>query len=85
MAKKAQLPKSPPAGTKPSARAARSSNSRYIVLALIAGVLILALGVILLQVRSNRQPVEVAGRVGEGTSWGPADAPVVIEDYSDFG
>jgi hypothetical protein len=85
MAKKAQLPKAPPPGTKPPARVTRANNTRIIVLALIAGVLILAVGVILLQARSARRPIEVSGRVGEGTSWGPANAPVVIDDYSDFG
>ena len=31
------------------------------------------------------KPVATSGRVTEGSSWGPADAPVKIVEYSDFG
>lgn len=83
MAKKAQLPKTPPPGAKSQAKAA-SNNSRWLILGLIGAVVVLALGLILLQGQSTQKPVEVTTRVGEGSSWGPADAPVVIQDYSDF-
>jgi hypothetical protein len=57
-----------------------------ILLALIAGVVILATGVILLQVNSAKKPVIPAvTTVGEGTGWGPLDAPVKVTEYSDFG
>ena len=86
MAKKAQLPKSPPPKGAGTAKKKSSSNSRMILLALIAGVVILAIGVILLQVNSARKPaVAAVATVGEGTGWGPADAPVKIVDFSDFG
>ena len=82
MAKKAQLPKSQPG--QQTAKTS-SSNSRLLLLALVGAVGVLVLGLILLQSRTARPAVEASGRVGEGTSWGPADAPVKITDYSDFG
>jgi hypothetical protein len=83
MAKKAQLPKSQP-GQQPAKRSS-STNSRWLLLALVGAVGVLVLGLILLQNRTARPAVEASGRTGEGTSWGPADAPVQITDYSDFG
>jgi hypothetical protein len=82
MAKKAQLPKSQPG--KPPAKTS-SNNSRWLLLVLVGAVGVLVLGVILLQSRSTQATVPLTARVGEGTSWGPADAPVQITDYSDFG
>jgi hypothetical protein len=82
MAKKAQLPKSQ-AGKQPAKTT--SNNSRWLLLALVAAVGVLALGLILLQSRSTKAPVATTATVGEGTSWGPADAPVTITDFSDFG
>ena len=67
-------------GMRPTALAAILS------VALIAGVVILATGVILLQANSARQPAAPAvATVGEGTGWGPVDAPVKISEFSDFG
>lgn len=83
MAKKAQLPKSPAPGAKPPAKTA-SNNSRWVILGLIGAVALLMIGVILLQARSTQRTTPTVARVGEGTSWGPADAQVVITDYSDF-
>ena len=82
MAKKAQLPKSQP-GAQPARKS--STNSRLLLLALVGAVGVLVLGIILLQGRAARPTVEISGRTGEGTSWGPANAPVQITDYSDFG
>jgi hypothetical protein len=82
MAKRAQLPRSQP-GKQPAK--APASNSRWLLLALVGAVGVLVLGLILLQSRSARPTVEASGRTDEGTSWGPADAPVQITDYSDFG
>jgi hypothetical protein len=84
MAKKAQLPKTPPPGSKPSTKTASKDNTRWLILGLIGAVVVLAVGLILLNAQSNRQPVATTARVGEGTAWGPADAPIVITDFSDF-
>lgn len=82
MARKAQLPKSQP-GKQPAKTS--SNNSRWLLIALVGAVGVLVLGLILLQSRSNQPAVPTTARVGEGTSWGPADAPVTITDFSDFG
>ncbi len=82
MAKKAQLPKSQP-GKQPVKT--KSNNSRWLLLALVGAVGVLVLGLILLQSRPAQPTVPTTARVGEGTSWGPADAPVTITDFSDFG
>jgi hypothetical protein len=82
MAKKAQLPKSQP-GKQPVKTS--SNNSRWLLIALVGAVGVLVLGLILLQGRSNQPTVPTTARVGEGMSWGPADAPVTITDFSDFG
>jgi hypothetical protein len=82
MAKKAQLPKSQP-GKQPAKPT--SNNSRWLLLALVGAVGVLVLGLILLQGRSKQPTVATTARIGEGTSWGPADALVTITDFSDFG
>jgi len=85
MAKKAQLPKSPPPKGTAQTKKPASSNARWVLLALIIGVVLLAAGVIMLQARSATPDIASVPRVGEGLGWGPVDAPVQIVEYSDFG
>lgn len=87
MAKRTQLPKSGKGGTmpRPPAKSRTQSVPPWMLLGLIAGVVVVAIGLIGLAVQATQRPVVSTGRTGEGTSWGPADAPVRIVDYSDFG
>jgi len=84
MAKRAQLPKRAGQTSKAQAATRRSTNS-WLLFGVIAAVLVVAIGVVVLQMQSVRKPIEVSRRVGEGTAWGPVDAKVQITDYSDFG
>jgi protein-disulfide isomerase len=85
MAKRAQMPKSTPKSTGTRSTPKRRSNSVIVLLVAVLAVVVVAIGVVLLQSRASRKPVEVSGVVGEGSSWGPQGAKVLIVDYSDFG
>jgi protein-disulfide isomerase len=55
-------------------------------LAVIAGVVVIAIGVIILALQAAApKPITATSRVSEGNAWGPASAPVKIVAYSDFG
>jgi protein-disulfide isomerase len=84
MAKKAQMPKG---GIRRKVQAApkRSVGSTWVLWAVIAAVVLAVIGVIILQAQSVRRPIETTKRIGEGAAWGPADAPVKIIEYSNFG
>lgn len=84
MAKRSQLPK-PAGGSKSTNQPSRSATSRWLLLGVIAAVVVVAVGLILLATQATRTPVVATNRVGEGTAWGPADAPVKIVNFSDFG
>lgn len=56
-----------------------------LLIGVIAAVALVAVGVILLANQASQPAIEATTRVGEGTAWGPEDAPVQIVDYSDFG
>ncbi len=67
-------------------RRGRRRSNNMILLWVIAGVVVLIAGVLLLNQRSlTNNGVTSAPRVSEGTTWGPADAPVKIVEYSNFG
>ena len=87
MAKRTQLPKGTGRGRTKQAAApvARSINSRILLLIVIGVVVLVAAGIVLLQIQSLSRSPEVAGSVGEWTTWGPASAPVQIIEYSNFG
>ncbi len=85
MAKRAQMPKGSVAGQKARPAARRSAGAPVVLWVVIGAVVLVVIGVILLQMQSLNRPVATSGRVMEGTSWGPADAPVKIVEYSDFG
>lgn len=64
----------------------KGRSSSMILVWIIAGVVVLIAGVLLL----NQQALTGGGvtgapRIGQGTAWGPADAPVKIVEYSNFG
>jgi protein-disulfide isomerase len=85
MPKRAQLPKSQ-AKTQAARSARKPAAKRGVFLLLvISAVVAVMLGIVLLQNQAVRKPIETSGRVGEGSSWGPADAKVSIIAYSDFG
>ncbi|MGC8781991.1 MAG: thioredoxin domain-containing protein, partial [Anaerolineae bacterium] len=85
MAKRAQMPKGSGASLKASSAARRPGGSAVVLWVVIGAVVLVVIGVILLQMQSMNRPVATSGVVTEGTSWGPADAPVKIVEYSDFG
>jgi len=85
MAKRAQTSKSTPRTTPARGTRKRTANPAVLLLLVIAAVVAVIIGVVLLQKQAAREPLQIAGRVGEGTSWGPQAAKVVIIDYSDFG
>lgn len=87
MAKRAQLPKGGKgaAAPKPSAKTKGAAMPRGMLLGIIAAVVLLAVGLIWLAIQSSQRPAVSTPRVGEGAAWGPADAPVQVVDYSDFG
>lgn len=95
MAKRAQTPKAPatrpPGATRPagqrSGKAApkKSPVSPALLIGIIAAVALVAVGVIVLATNAAKPAIEATERVGEGTAWGPENAPVTVIDYSDFG
>jgi protein-disulfide isomerase len=86
MAKRAQMPKSPPPKSATSrGRAQRKVSPVILLLVVVAAVFLLIIGIVLLQNQAARKPIEVSGVVGEGTSWGPQNAKVSVVTYSDFG
>lgn len=87
MAKRAQLPKGGKGvtGAKAAAKPKPAPVPRKMLLGIIAAMVVLAAGLIWLAVQSSQRQVVSPPRVGEGAAWGPADAPVKIVDFSDFG
>lgn len=87
MAKRTQLPKGgiSAAAAKSPAKSKRAPLPRGMLLGVIAAVVVLAAGLIWLAVQSSQRPAVSTPRVGEGAAWGPADAPVKIVNFSDFG
>lgn len=84
--KQASKPKSAysaPRKVKPAPK--KSALSPAVLLIVIAGVVLVAAGIVVLATRANSAPVTATSRVGEGSAWGPVDAPVKVTVYSDFG
>lgn len=50
----------------------------------IAGAAIVVLGVLLWLANRPKSVVSYVPPEADGTAWGPADAPVLIEEWSDF-
>ncbi len=67
------------------AAAKKQTLSPAILLGLIAGAVIIVVGIVVLATQAANAPLVATERVGEGTAWGPEDAPVQIVDFSDFG
>jgi protein-disulfide isomerase len=86
MAKQAQKPKSAySAPRKPQPKQKKSALSPALLLGLIAAAVLVVAGIIVLSTRANNAPLAATNRVGEGTAWGPVDAPVKVVNYADFG
>lgn len=84
MAKRTQMPKAA-SSSKSGAASRKRSGSPVVLWVVIGAVAVIVVGIILLQVQSMNKPIATSGRVTEGASWGPPDAPVKIVEYSDFG
>ena len=86
MAKQAQKPKSAYSAPRKSQPAAKKSTlSPVVLLVLIGAAILVVAGIIILTTQANNKPLAATNRVGEGAVWGPANAPVKIIAYSDFG
>jgi protein-disulfide isomerase len=86
MAKQAQKPKSAysaPRKVQPAKK--KSALSPAALLIIIAAAVLVVAGIIILATRANTAPITATNRVGEGAAWGPANAPVKVTIYSDFG
>jgi protein-disulfide isomerase len=85
MAKRAQMPKAGPKAGAARGGPKRKRNPAVLLLVIAAAIVVIISGIVLLQNQTARKPVEVSGITGEGTTWGPQNAPVSIIAYSDFG
>ena len=85
MAKRAQMPRSGPKAGAARGVPKRKRNPAMLLLGIVAAVVVVIIGIVLLQNQTARKPVEISGRTGEGTAWGPQNARVSIVSYSDFG
>ena len=86
MAKQPQKPKSAYSAPRKQQPASKKSKlSPAVLLGIIAAVVLVVAGIIILAVRSANAPLTATNRVGEGAVWGPADAPVTILNFADFG
>lgn len=86
MAKQAQKPKSAysaPRKVQPARK--KSTLSPAMLLGIIAAAILIVVGIIWVATNANNTRLVATDRVGEGAVWGPADAPVKIIAYSDFG
>ncbi len=86
MAKRSQV-SLPKTGSRPTAKVApqKTNSSRGLLLIVLGGVVVVAIGLVLLIMQSVNRPVSATNRIGEGAVWGPEGAAVTIVDYSDFG
>ncbi len=67
-------------------RAARKRNdSQWLLFALVGAAVVIVVGLILLNSRALNQTPVASGQISQGLSWGPADAPVKILEFSNFG
>jgi protein-disulfide isomerase len=85
MAKRSQMPKTSGTGKSGAASGGKQAGSPVVLWVVIGAVAVIVVGIILLQMQAMNRPVATSGRVTEGSGWGPANAPVKIVEYSDFG
>jgi len=69
----------------PRPRARKRNDTPWLLFALVAGALVIVAGLIMLNQRSLLQTPVASGQVSAGLAWGPADAPVKVVEYSNFG
>jgi protein-disulfide isomerase len=74
-------------GKKVAARplARKRNETPWLLFALVGGALVIVAGLILLNSRSLNQAPVASGKVSEGMTWGPANAPVKVVEFSNFG
>jgi protein-disulfide isomerase len=66
--------------------AAKKRNDRqWLLFALVGAAVVIVVGLILLNSRALNQTPVASGQVSLGLSWGPANAPVKIVEFSNFG
>ena len=65
--------------------AKKRNDSRWLLFALVGAAIVIVVGLILLNSRALNQTPVASGQVSAGLSWGPADAPVRILEFSNFG
>jgi protein-disulfide isomerase len=87
MAKRTQMPKSAgvPQGKAKIAAKKKQAGSPIVLWGIIGAVALVLVVVIVLQVQAVNRPITTSGVISVGTGWGPADAPVKIVEYSDYG
>jgi protein-disulfide isomerase len=85
MSKRAQMPRAQSKNTPTKSHRNRKMLPAVLLLVLVLAVGMVLVGFVLLQNQTARKPIEVSGRTGEGTAWGPTTAKVAIIAYSDFG
>jgi protein-disulfide isomerase len=74
------------AAAKGSKRRRKSNSNRTLVWLIIGGVVVIFAGILLLNWQSLFGTQATASpQLSEGTSWGPAGAPVKIVEFSNFG
>jgi protein-disulfide isomerase len=66
-------------------KSAGRSNNSLVLWIIIGAAIVIVAGVIMLQSRALNQTPTVSGTVSDGLTWGPANAPVKIVEYSNFG
>jgi protein-disulfide isomerase len=84
MAKRAQIAKGPNVRSG-RLEAKKKGGASPVLLIILAATVLLVVGLIILQSQSLRPNVQVSGKSSEGATWGPADAPVKVVEFSDFG
>jgi protein-disulfide isomerase len=85
MAKRAQMPRTTPRTAPARGARKRMASPAVLMLLVMVAVAAVIIGVVLLQRQVAQEPLQISGRIGEGTSWGSQTAKVSIIDYSDFG
>jgi protein-disulfide isomerase len=67
-------------------RSAKKRNgSQWLLFALVGAAVVIVAGLILLNARTLNQTPVASGQISSGLSWGAADAPVKIVEFSNFG
>jgi protein-disulfide isomerase len=63
----------------------KSNNTGWVLWVVVGAVVLILVGVVVLQNQAMQRPVVNSNTISEGLTWGPANAPVTIVEYSNFG